>query len=81
MSLSPQIQAKLSAAYEAFQMTQSTKSTLDHWKECEVILPKTNILILGWDGFKVFRCRYDEVDKKWYDEDGKQRFVFNWRRI
>jgi hypothetical protein len=61
--------------------TYPTTNPKDQWKESTYWYPKRNIVVLGWDGLDIKRCRYDEAKSKWRDEEGRAMFVFMWRRV
>jgi hypothetical protein len=56
------------------------QATLENWHESSTYRPNPKFAVLGYNGSKIIRCKYDHNDKCWKDLDGKKANVYMWTK-
>lgn len=55
-------------------------SVLDYWNDATAIKPEPNLIVVGYNGSKIVRCKYNHFIKRWEDPDGKLMNVYFWSK-
>ena len=51
-----------------------------HWFPAVLEEPPNKLIVLGWNGDLVFKCKFRESKKEWYDLQGNKVNVWMWKK-